>query len=171
MRNTKEKATGRELLTQMKNISIHEEEENKENEDKRKEEVKEEGRGGERRIEKQQQDHQNMLEGNELEEEQDKVCNAFQLYMKRTDNIIDTIEECRQKAVNFDDVVCHAILDANEDVAPVARNLTVTAWSWIADNMNNLETCTLEQRSHAKIRPDSWRTQNMEIKSFCPQHV
>ena len=72
-----------------------------------------------------------MLEGNELEEEQDKVCNAFQLYMKRTDNTIDTFEECRQKMVNFDDVVCHAILEANEDVAPEARNLTVTALSSI----------------------------------------
>ena len=43
-------------------------------------------RKGEGRTEKQlaQQDHQNMLEGNELEEEQDKVCNAFQLYMKST---------------------------------------------------------------------------------------
>ena len=151
MRNTKEKATGQELLMQMKNISIHEEEKKEEKEDKRNEEGKEEGKEEERRTDKQleQQDHQNMLDGNELEEEQDKVYNAFQLYMNRADNIIDTFEKCRQKAVDADDVVCFAILDASYDVALLARNLTVTAWSSIADNMNN--PCSLEQMSHAKM--------------------
>ena len=154
MRNTKEKAAGEELVMQMKYISIHEEEEKEEKEekeDKRNEEGKEEGKEEERRTDKQlaQQDHQNMLDGNELEEEQDKVYNAFQLYMNRADNIIATFEECRQKAVDADDVVCFAILDASYDVALLARNQTLTAWSSIEDNMNN--PCSLEQMSHAKM--------------------
>ena len=153
MRNTKEKATGQDLLMQMKNISIQEEEEKEEKEekeDKRNEEGKEEGKEEERRTDKQlaQQDHPDMLDGNELEEEQDKVYNAFQLYMNRADNIIDTFEECRQKAVDADDVVCFAILDASYDVALLVRNRTLTAWSSIADSMNN--PCSLEQMSHAK---------------------
>ena len=71
MRNTKEKATGEELVMQMKYISIHEEEEKEEKEekeDKRNEEGKEEGKEEERRTDKQlaQQDHQNMLDAMSL---------------------------------------------------------------------------------------------------------
>ena len=68
MRSTKEKATGQELLMQMKNISIHEEEEKEEKEDKRNGEGKEEGKEEERRTDKQlaQQDHQNMLDAMSL---------------------------------------------------------------------------------------------------------
>ena len=157
MRNQKGKATDQDLLTQMKKVSILEEEEQEKwDEEEEKEKMKKEERERkeeEKKTERHQteQDNQRIFEGAELEEEHDKVMNAFKLWMERTDNIINTLADCCEKALLPEQDAYHALLVRCGGMICSARNEAEAIWRLLADNMDNMETWTFEQMAYAKM--------------------
>ena len=168
MRKANEKATEEDLLYKMKSFSIWEEEERKkwDEEGEKENTTREEGdekeeEGKKTETRQKQQDHERVFEGAELEEEQDKIWNAFELWTERTYNITNTLEDCGKKVLllkedRSDSVVvvffesCIKFLDFCEEAIWYVREAAQDKWSLLADNMNDMETWTFEQMLYAK---------------------
>ena len=153
-RNAKDKATDPDLLKLMKNVSLCEDEEQKKWEE---EEEKEKTRKGGREKEEEgqrkeaEQDRSKIFEGAELEEEQDAIIDTFQLWMKRSNDITETLAECCDKARMEEDECYAALLYSCEDIIWRLRDRAVDEWHMLAVNMDNMETWTFEQMSYAKM--------------------
>ena len=168
MRKTKEKAADEDLLSKMKSFSIWEEDERKKWDEEgekdntaREEGEKKEEEGKKTELSQKEQDLERILEGSELEEEQDRIWNAYELWTERTDNIANTLEECCKKALLLkedegDSVVVGffeshiEFLDFCEEKIWHVREAARNKWSLLADNMNDMETWTFEQMLYAK---------------------
>ena len=174
VRNAKSKADAdQDLLLQMGGVSIHDArkkekdakeemkrgEEEKQAEEKTKEQEatkerkKEEGKSKQGKNTTKQQSketHSETMEGSELLDEQVKIFAAFKSSVKRTDKIIDTLADCRQKAADDDDEDAWDSCNFSEDRLWENRQKTVATWDMLTDNMDNMEVWTWDQIQYAK---------------------